>query len=124
MTTALTRAACLLTAGLILAAAPAEAQTQENAARTGAIPAPAQLSASQRDAYRSIFAALRAQDWAGAAGRLDGMQSGPLHDLARAMLYTMPGSPRVDLPPILDLLARAPDLPQAADAAARAVAAG
>ena len=38
----------------------------------------------------SVFAALRAQDWAGAAGRLDGMRDGPLHNLARAMLYTMP----------------------------------
>lgn len=107
----------LLTAGLAaaalaLACAPAAAQDTERA-----ISAPAQLTQSERDDYRAVFTALRAQDWAGAAGRLGGMREGPLHDLARAMLYTMPGSPRVDLPPILALLARAPELPQAEDLA-------
>ena len=29
------------------------------------------------------------------------MRDGPLHDLARAMLYTMPGSPRVELEPLI-----------------------
>jgi soluble lytic murein transglycosylase len=75
--------------------------------------APAQLSSAERDGYRAVFAALRAQDWAGAAGRLDGMREGPLHDLARAMLYTMPGSPRVETGPLTELIARAPELPQA-----------
>ncbi|MBV9882561.1 MAG: lytic transglycosylase domain-containing protein [Sphingomonadaceae bacterium] len=75
------------------------------------------MSPSERDSYRAVFASLRAQDWAGAAGRLDGMRDGPLHNLARAMLYTMPGSPRVEAAPLLDLLARAPELPQADDLA-------
>jgi len=100
--------AALLAATMILAAAPAAAQDSGRA-----ISAPAQLSASERDNYRAIFATLRAQDWAGAAGRIDGMRSGPLHDLARAMLYTMPGSPRVETGPLTELLARAPELPQA-----------
>ena len=114
--------AALLAASAIPAAAPASAQ--ESAPRGRAISAPAQLSPAQRDAYRTIFASLRAQDWAGAAGRLDGMPAGPLHDLARAMLFTMPGSPRVELAPLLDLLARAPELPQADDLARLARARG
>jgi soluble lytic murein transglycosylase-like protein len=107
-------------AGLALAAAPALAEddvdARPNLAR--AFAAPSQLSASERDTYRAIFAALRAGDWAGAAGRLDGMRPGALHDVGRAMLYTMPGSPRVELEPLAQLLGRAPDLPQA-DALAR-----
>jgi len=98
----------LLAASLALAA-PGWAQ---------GVAAPSQLTAAERDAYRAVFAALRAQDWAGAAGRLDGMREGPLHDIARAMLYTMPGSPRVETQPLTDLLSRAPELPQA-DALAR-----
>jgi soluble lytic murein transglycosylase-like protein len=119
---ALTIAACLLAAGTILAAAPAGAQ--ESARHGPAISCPAQLSPAEREAYRAIFAALRAQDWAGAAGRLGGMPEGPLHNLARAMLYTMPGSPRVELAPVMDLLARAPELPQADDLARLARARG
>lgn len=107
----------LLTAGLLFCATPAlaDAEAQGQGARTAAIPA--QLSASERDNYRAIFAALRGQDWATAAGRLDGMRSGPLHDLARAVLYTMPGSPRVEVGPLMDVLSRAPELPQAGDLA-------
>jgi peptidoglycan lytic transglycosylase len=112
----------LLGAALFLAAAPAAAEDQGQPGHGFA--APAQLSQSERDNYRAVFAALAAQDWAGAAGRLDGMRSGPLHDLARAMLYTMPGSPRVELQPLADLIARAPDLPQAADLARLARARG
>jgi soluble lytic murein transglycosylase len=119
---ALTRAACLLTAGLILVAAPAGAQQTTQHGR--GISCPAQLSASEREAYRAIFAALRAQDWATAGGRLGGMSEGPLHNLARAMLYTMPGSPRVELTPVMDLLARAPELPQSDDLARLARARG
>ena len=122
MKRALTMAACLLAGGLILAAAPATAQ--EGSGHGRAISCPAQLTPTERDGYRAVFAALRAQDWANAAGRLDGMHDGPLHNLARAMLYTMPGSPRVELPPILDLLARAPELPQADDLARLARARG
>jgi soluble lytic murein transglycosylase len=104
-------------AGLLLAASPARAD-DDNDARPSlarAFAAPSQLSASERENYRAIFTALRARDWAGAAGRLDGMRPGALHDAARAMLYAMPGSPRVELEPLAQLLARAPDLPQAGD---------
>jgi soluble lytic murein transglycosylase-like protein len=107
----------LALAGLLLSATPVLAQAPGAATAARGFAIPAQLSASERENYRNVFADLRAQNWAGAAGRLDGMRSGPLHDLARAMLYTMPGSPRVESPPLLELLERAPDLPQAPDLA-------
>jgi soluble lytic murein transglycosylase-like protein len=104
----------LAAAGLVLAATPAfAADDVQGSGPIRAFAAPAQLTQSERDNYRAVFAALRGQDWAGAAGRLDGMRSGPLHDLARAMLYTMPGTPPVELGPLTDLLRRAPELPQA-----------
>ncbi len=125
---AMTRLSGALTAmGLALAATPAYAEDTIRPAPTAplhGIAAPAQLGASERDNYRAVFASLRAQDWAGAAGRLDGMREGPLHNLARAMLYTMPGSPRVELQPLADLIARAPELPQAGDLARLARARG
>lgn len=119
----LTRLLCA--AGLVIAATPALAADEVQADRSSrAFAAPAQLSQSERDNYRAIFTALSAQDWAGAAGRLDGMRSGPLHDVARALLYTMPGTPRVELQPLTDLLGRAVELPQAADLARLARARG
>ena len=108
-----TLSALLVAAGLVLAATPALAEDVQASGPSRAFAAPAQLTQAERDNYRAVFAALRGQDWAGAAGRLDGMRAGPLHDLARAMLYTMPGSPPVELAPLTQLLARAPELPQA-----------
>ncbi len=107
----------MLAFGLILAATPAIADGDDQAPAARTVSIPAQLGAAERDNYRAVFADLEAQNWAGAAGRLDGMRAGPLHDLARAMLYTMPGSPRVELEPLRALLERAPELPQAPDLA-------
>ena len=39
------------------------------------------------------------------------MKPGPLHAIARAELYTAKGSPKVDLDPLMTLLAEAPELP-------------
>jgi soluble lytic murein transglycosylase-like protein len=89
-----------------------ERQSQARAADV-----PAQLGPAERTGYQAIFADLDAQNWPSATARLDAMPRGPLHDLARAMLYTAPGSPRVELAPLTELLARAPELPQAADLA-------
>jgi soluble lytic murein transglycosylase len=74
---------------------------------------PVQLRNAQRSDYMTVFAALRAQDWYGAAARLDAMGDGPLHDVARAQLYTAKGSPVVGLPELMNLLVRSPELPQA-----------
>jgi soluble lytic murein transglycosylase-like protein len=100
----------LIAAALAAPAVPAAAQ---GARGPQAAQVPAQLSAEQRTAYREIFAAIRAQDWAGAAARLDATRDGPLHHFARAELYTAAGSPRVELEQILPLLQAAPHLPQA-----------
>jgi len=60
-----------------------------------------------------VFAAIRAQDWAGATARLDAIGDGPLTAIARAELYLAKGSPKVELQPILDLIAKAPEMPEA-----------
>ena len=89
--------------------------TQSRRARAATVPG--QLTPAQRDAYAALFADLAAQNWAGALGRLDALPEGPLHNAARAILYTAPNSPRVELGPLLTLVNRAPELPQAADLA-------
>jgi soluble lytic murein transglycosylase len=79
------------------------------------------LDASDRTAYRAIFAAIRAGDWAGATAALDAMPAGLLTPLARAELYLAKGSPKVELTPLLSLVEAAPELPQAAQLARLAV---
>ncbi|MGE0179065.1 MAG: lytic transglycosylase domain-containing protein [Sphingomonas sp.] len=106
----------LLAAGIALAAVPAVAGDGDVQTATPFV-IPAQLGPGEREQYQLIFADLRASNWASAAGRLDGMRPGVLHDLARAMLYTMPGSPPVELAPLVQLLERARELPQANDLA-------
>ena len=116
----------LLAAGIAFAALPAFAEDGDMQVTVESRPfvIPAQLSAAEREQYQLIFADVRASNWASAAGRLDGMRPGVLHDLARAMLYTMPGSPSVELAPLLQLLERARELPQAGDLARLALARG
>ena len=63
--------------------------------------------------WRGVFAALRENNWPGAAAGIAALPDGPLKPVAQAELYTARGSPRASLPQILDLLAAAPDLPQA-----------
>jgi soluble lytic murein transglycosylase len=95
----------LLAAALALPAAPALAEDGAGV--------PAQLSVEQRSSYREIFAAIRAGDWIGAAARLDSLPDGPLQNAARAELYLAKGSPRVELPQLLPVLERAPEMPKA-----------
>ncbi|MDF7775770.1 lytic transglycosylase domain-containing protein [Sphingomonas sp. AOB5] len=97
----------------------------DRATRDGDTPAPApakkrdgdgipdQLDAQQRSDYRAVFAAIRSGRWADATIKLNAMKPGPLHAIARAELYTARNSPRVELAPLLQLLAEAPELPQA-----------
>lgn len=115
-----------LAALIALAPLPAMAATDQPAGTRAARahPVPSQLSAAQREDYRAILADLAGGNWAGALGRLDAMGEGPLHDLVRARLYTLPGTPRVELDPLLSLLARAPELPQAPALARLATARG
>jgi soluble lytic murein transglycosylase-like protein len=95
------------------AAADTPAEAEADAAAQAQAPLAPALSAEQRTAYRDVFAAIRARDWAGAAARLDGMGDGPLHNYARARIYLAPGSPRVEMGPLIALLSRARELPQA-----------
>ncbi|RPF72579.1 transglycosylase SLT domain-containing protein [Aurantiacibacter spongiae] len=75
---------------------------------------PQQLSAEERAYYIQVFAALDRQDWAGAEALLAQREPGLLHDVARAELYTAPGSPRVEAWQIEQWLQTGRNLPQAA----------
>ncbi|HET9637792.1 MAG TPA: lytic transglycosylase domain-containing protein [Allosphingosinicella sp.] len=75
-------------------------------------PIAASLSPEQRQGYREVFAAIRVGDWAGASARLAALPEGPLHYAARAELYLAKGSPKVELPELLSLLQRAPEMPK------------
>ena len=97
----------LAAAAIALAAMPAAAAI---APREGV---PAALNQSQREAYRAALDAIRANDWAGAAAKLDAAGDGPLTDALRAELYVAKGSPKVELEPLLALIGRAPDMPRA-----------
>ncbi|HEU0133276.1 MAG TPA: lytic transglycosylase domain-containing protein, partial [Allosphingosinicella sp.] len=105
----------LLAAALSLPAAPAFAADSgasgETASSGGA--ASAALSPEQRSVYREVFAAIRAGDWAGASARLAAAPEGPLHDAARAELFLAKGSPKAELPDLLSILERAPEMPKA-----------
>ena len=95
----------LLAAALVMPAAPALADAGDSV-RT-------ELGAEQRSAWREVFAAIRAEDWAGAATKLAALPDGPLHRAARAELYLAKGSPRAELPQLLSLIEAAPEMPRA-----------
>jgi soluble lytic murein transglycosylase-like protein len=71
------------------------------------------LSSEQRSGYRDVFAAIRAGDWLGASSRLAALPEGALHSAARAELLTAKGSPKAELPELLSVLERAPEMPKA-----------
>lgn len=85
---------------------------------------PAQLDPADRAGYRAVFQAIHTGRWADAQIQLDSMKPGPLHAIARAELYTARNSPKVDLAPLLALLADAPELPQAGQIARMALSRG
>jgi hypothetical protein len=99
----------LLAAALALPATPAFAAEGDSARET----AVTGLSPEQRIGYRDVFGAIRAGDWLGASTRLAALPEGPLHNAARAELLTAKGSPRAELPELLSVLERAPDMPKA-----------
>lgn len=75
---------------------------------------PSQISSSEREEFRTIFAAIRAQQWSDAAMRIDKNGDSLLAPYARAELFLAKGSPRVELNPLLTLIDQAPDMPRAA----------
>ncbi len=117
------RSALLLAAAALSPTVPATADVPSTAAARRSAQA-ATLTDAQRTTYREIFEAIRASDWTTAAAKLDAAEEGPLHAAARAELYLAKGSPKVELEPLLTLLAKAPELPQAGQLARLAVARG
>lgn len=71
------------------------------------------LSQSQRNHYRKLFGALRGQRWGEVEELLDRGDNKPLNNFARAEFYLAANSPKVELDPLMALLASQPDLPQA-----------
>lgn len=104
-----TAALLILATGL---AAPALAARDKGSANSQAF-AP-QLGPNARGRYAEIFGAIRSQQWADAAAKLDAMPEGPLHNVARAELYLAKGSPMVEGSALAALARKAPELPQAA----------
>lgn len=75
---------------------------------------PQQLSDSDRGRYQALFSAIRNAQWSDAKARIAALdESDPLRAFARAELYLSKDSPRVELFDLLDLMAKAPWLPQA-----------
>jgi soluble lytic murein transglycosylase len=63
--------------------------------------------------WRGVFDAIRAEDWGGVVAGINALPDGPLKPVALAEYYTARTGPRIELGPILALLAEAADLPQA-----------
>lgn len=79
------------------------------------------LSAAEKDATLTVFAAIKAGLWADAAAKLAVLPEGPVKAYAQAELFTEKGSPRVDsADAIVQLLSAAPWLPQAPQLASMA----
>jgi soluble lytic murein transglycosylase len=91
----------------------ANANTSENIRDDIAESAPSVLNAGDRQQYAAIFAAIKSSDWITAQQLIDKAPSGPMAAMARAQLYTAPGSPRVEASQLQALLETAPYLPQA-----------
>ncbi|WP_202390226.1 lytic transglycosylase domain-containing protein [Tsuneonella aeria] len=118
------RAAGVLAALACAATTPALANSSAAEyfrARANATTVPELLSKSERDWYRSLFAALEAKNWAQADMMLAERPDGPLHQVARAQYYLDAASPRIELPAIEQWLAQGTHLPQSAQIAALGV---
>ena len=114
----------LLAAAAALPLAPAAADVGGPGRPVQRSSMPTVLSETERANYREIFAAIRAEDWTAATAMLDAMGGGPLHAVTRAELYLAKGSPKAELEPLLALIVKAPDMPQAAQLGRLAIARG
>lgn len=97
---------------LITSAIPVAAQQAVVAAASAQSSLPVQLGPNARVLYQNIFASIDADKWDEAAARLAAMDTGPLHPLARALIYTGRGSPKIDASDLVALATIAPELPQ------------
>jgi soluble lytic murein transglycosylase-like protein len=101
----------LLALGQALPAQASSAAADYFRGRADRTAVPTLLTQDERDYYRQVFAALAQEDWTTARQLLDKRADGPLHAVARAQYYLAPGSPHAELPALIDLIAKAPDLP-------------
>ncbi|HEY0629303.1 MAG TPA: lytic transglycosylase domain-containing protein [Sphingomicrobium sp.] len=96
--------------------APAEQQPATEPAAPAPVlqpaPPPVRPIVIPRD-WRGVLTAIANREWEAARLGIEAMPAGVLKSYARAELYTAKDSPRIDLAPILALLAEAPELPQA-----------
>ena len=99
----------LLAAAAALGVAAAPASAEFAPAGTAAPSTAAQI----RDAFRAIFAAIRARDWTSADTLLAAQADAPLAPLARAELWLADGAPGVEGEALAALVTALPDLPEA-----------
>ncbi|QIK77615.1 transglycosylase SLT domain-containing protein [Sphingomonas piscis] len=145
----MTRLPRFLFLGLLTTAAPVSAQTAGSdplaplpsagaqrsappAPSTAALPpAPASVASAPSPVpssvvripsdWRGVFSAIRRGEWAAANAGVASLPQSPLTSLAKAQLFTAKGSPTVSLDALQQLLAQAPELPQADQLARMAV---
>jgi len=87
------------------------AQYDRNDTQAAAVPA--QLSQSERQLYKDIFAAIEREQWDLAEGLLKRAEGGLLHQIALAEYYTHANSPRVSADQIAQWFTAGVDLPHA-----------
>jgi soluble lytic murein transglycosylase len=78
---------------------------------------PELLSQSERDWYRSLFAAIDLHDWTRVDAMFAERPDGPLHQVAKAQYFLDASSPKIELPAIESWLAQGTSLPQASQIA-------
>jgi soluble lytic murein transglycosylase-like protein len=106
--------------------APLDVGAVDQAAQQNAEPKPATPVAPKvipKD-WAGVLLAIGNSEWEAARLGIEALPNDPLKSYARAELYTAKGSPKVDIGPILALLAEAPELPQADQLARMAVSRG
>jgi soluble lytic murein transglycosylase-like protein len=109
----------LLLAAALATSAAAAAEGSETGTSEGADQGsprravPSELNSADRSAWRDLFAAIRAGNWLDASARLALAPEGPLRNAAYAEYYLANDSPKVELEPLLRLLAAAPEAPKA-----------
>jgi soluble lytic murein transglycosylase-like protein len=81
---------------------------------------PHQLGEREIRDYSNIFSAIKSQQWSQAENLLNAQGDDALSAIARALIYLDPASPRVELAPLVNLLNKAPYIPQAEQLAALA----
>jgi soluble lytic murein transglycosylase-like protein len=107
----------------ISAEQPATPPAAARPALTQPAPVPPRPIVIPRD-WRGILTAIRNSEWEAARLGIEALPNGPLKPYARAELFTAKDSPKVELGPILAVLAEAPELPQAEQLYRMAVARG